>query len=258
MAARILAVANQKGGVGKTTTSLSLGGALARREKRVLVLDLDPHACATLHARLYPETVTVSLYELFVARESEWPAVWEELIHPQAISGMDIAPGSIRLNDLEDVMHNRTCKGTILARALRKVRDKYDFIVLDCPPHMCLMLVNALLASDLLIIPIQTDFLALHGLRLLFDSLHTLNKVLPSPIRYRAVATMYDKRAKACLHVLDLLQKKMEGAIFDTVIGVDTHFREASALGCTIFDIDPKSRGACAYADMAEEVLKLW
>ena len=127
MAARILAVANQKGGVGKTTTSLSLGGALARREKRVLVLDLDPHACATLHARLYPETVTVSLYELFVARESEWPAVWEELIHPQAISGMDIAPGSIRLNDLEDVMHNRTCKGTILARALRKVRaDEED------------------------------------------------------------------------------------------------------------------------------------
>lgn len=258
MAAKILAVANQKGGVGKTTTSLSLGGALARRNKRVLVLDLDPHACATLHARVYPEAVTVSLYDLFVASEAEWPAIWAQLIHPQAISGMDIAPGSIRLNDLDDVMHNRTCKGTILARALRKVRDRYDFIVLDCPPHMCLMLVNALLASDLLIIPIQTDFLALHGLRLLFDSLHTLNKVLPSPIRYRAVATMFDKRAKACLHVLDLLKKKMDDAIFETVIGVDTHFREASALGCTIFDIDPKSRGACAYDSMAEEVLKLW
>ena len=120
------------------------------------------------------------------------------------------------------------------------------------------MLVNALVASDLLIIPIQTDFLALHGLKLLFDTLHTLNKALGRAVRYRAVPTMYDKRAKACTRVLELMRRKMGQSMFSTVIGVDTHFREASAQGCTIYDIDARSRGATGYDSLAQEVLKLW
>lgn len=131
-------------------------------------------------------------------------------------------------------------------------------MVLDCPPHVGILLINALLAADLLIIPIQTDFLALHGLKLLFDTVHTLNKVLGRPIRYRAVPTMYDKRAKACTRVLELMRRKMEHALFSTIIGVDTRFREASALGCTIYDIDVHSRGALCYDSLAEEVLTLW
>ena len=171
---------------------------------------------------------------------------------------MDVAPSCIRLSELEVDFRERRAKGSVLAHSLTTIRDKYDYIVLDCPPHVGILLVNALVAADLLIIPIQTDFLALHGLKLLFDTLHTLHKALGRPILYRAVPTMYDKRAKACTRVLELMRRKMGNSMFATIIGVDTHFREASALGGTIYDIDPHSRGALAYAALAEEVVHLW
>lgn len=258
MNAKILAVANQKGGVGKTTTSLNLGGALARQGKKVLLLDLDPHACATLNARIYPEDMGLSLHDIFLAREEDWPVLWPQVTHVDALKGMDVAPGNIRLSELEVDFRERRGKGGVLARSLAEQRRNYDFIVLDCPPHVGILLVNALVAADLLIIPIQTDFLALHGLKLLFDTLHTLRRALGRPIRYRAVPTMYDKRAKACTKVLELMRNKMDGALFSTIIGVDTHFREASARGCTIYGVDAHSRGARAYESLAEEVLALW
>ncbi|CAI3226729.1 ParA family protein [Desulfovibrio legallii] len=258
MNAKILAVANQKGGVGKTTTSLNLGGALARQGKKVLLLDLDPHACATLNARIYPEDMGLSLHDIFLAREEDWPVLWPQVTHVDALEGMDVAPGNIRLSELEVDFRERRGKGGVLARSLAEQRRNYDFIVLDCPPHVGILLVNALVAADLLIIPIQTDFLALHGLKLLFDTLHTLRRALGRPIRYRAVPTMYDKRAKACTKVLELMRNKMDGALFSTIIGVDTHFREASARGCTIYGVDAHSRGARAYESLAEEVLALW
>ena len=258
MGAKILAVANQKGGVGKTTTSVSLGGALVRKGKKVLLLDLDPHACATLHARIYPEDVRTSLHDLFLASDAAWAELWPRLIHKGALSGVDVAPGSIRLSELEVDFRERRAKGSVLARSLDPVRGGYDYVLLDCPPHVGILLVNALVASDLLIIPIQTDFLALHGLKLLFDTLHTLRKALGRPIRYRAVPTMYDRRAKACTRVLELMRRKMGHSMFATIIGVDTHFREASAMGGTIFEIDEHSRGAVGYAALADELMELW
>lgn len=258
MSAKILAVANQKGGVGKTTTAVTLGSALSRRGKKVLLLDLDPHACATLHAKIYPEDVHTSLYDIFLSSEDRWHELWPRLIRPNILHGMDLAPGSIRLAELESDLRDNKHKGNILARSLETKKLEYDFLVLDCPPHVGILLVNALVALDLLIIPIQTDFLALHGLKLLFDTLHTLNKVLPRPVRYRAVPTMYDMRANACRRVLELMQNKMGHALFTTIIGVDTHFREASALGCTVYDIDARSRGAQCYDALAGEVLELW
>ena len=123
---------------------------------------------------------------------------------------------------------------------------------------MGLIMANALVSSDLLIIPIQTDFLALHGLMLLFDTVRTLNKALPAPIRYRAFATMYDRRAKACTRVLEMLTRKLGPAMFETIISMDTRFREASALGKVIYDIDPHCKGARGYTALAEEVAALW
>lgn len=259
MKGKILAVANQKGGVGKTTTSLTLSSALSRLGKKILLLDLDPHACATLHAKLYPETLQHTLYDVFSGTDSAyWQQMWPKVIHREALHGIDVAPSSIRLSELEVDYKDRNDKGSVLLSSLASLQDEYDFLVLDCPPHVGILLINAIVACDLLVIPIQTDFLALHGLKLLFDTLHTLNKVLPRPIRYRAVPTMYDKRAKACKRVLELMRKKMGTSLFATIIGIDTHFREASALGCTIYDIDPNSRGATNYADLAKEVLELW
>lgn len=185
-----------------------MGGALARQGKKVLLLDLDPHACATLNARIYPEDMGLSLHDIFLAREEDWPVLWPQVTHVDALEGMDVAPGNIRLSELEVDFRERRGKGGVLARSLAEQRRNYDFIVLDCPPHVGILLVNALVAADLLIIPIQTDFLALHGLKLLFDTLHTLRRALGRPIRYRAVPTMYDKRAKACTKVLELMRNK--------------------------------------------------
>lgn len=258
MDAHILAVANQKGGVAKTTTAVSLGGALARKGRKCLLVDLDPHACASLHLRVYPETLKAQLYDVFVADDKLWPTIWPALIQPTAIRNLDIAPGSIRLSELENDFRDRKSKGNVLLRSLQRLKREYDYIILDCPPHLGILLINAIVASDLLIIPIQTDFLGLHGLKLLFDTLRTLNKVLPEPVKYRAVATMYDKRTKACTRVLNLLHQKLGKAMFSTIVGVDTHFRDASALGCSIFEVDPRSRGALAYDALADEVQAVW
>ncbi len=257
MHTKVIAIANQKGGVGKTTTTLTLGMALARKGKRVLILDLDPHACASIHMKLYPEDQDITLHELLLAPEEHWKALWQRLVRPVG-KNVYFAVGSIRLSELELDLQERKGKGMVLTQALRLVLAEYDFVLLDCPPHVGILLVNALVAAHLVIIPIQTDFFALHGLKLLFDTVRTLNKVLPEPIRYRALPTMYDRRARACNRVLELLQRKMGGAMFETVIGMDTHFREASALGTSIYDLAPGSRGAMAYDTLSKEVLALW
>ncbi|MBD5641637.1 MAG: ParA family protein [Desulfovibrio sp.] len=257
MQARILAVANQKGGVGKTTTAINLGSALARKGKKVLIVDLDPHACASLHTRILPETAEANLYDIFVADEKLWPQIWPRLIQRTAIENVSIAPACIKLSELENDFRDRKSKGSVLLNALQSLKSEYDYIILDCPPHLGILLINALVAADLLIIPIQTDFMALHGLKLLFDTLRTLNKALPKPVKYRALPTMFDKRAKACTRVLELLKQKMGNAMFETIVGIDTHFREASALGCSIFEVDARSRGSIAYSQLADEILAL-
>ena len=255
MGAKVLAVANQKGGVGKTTTSLSLGAALYRMEKKVLVLDLDPHACASIHMAYYPEDPGATVYEVFQAETKEWAGLWKKIIHPGGGSGFDFAAGSIRLSELEMDLKSRPGRGAILTGALRELREEYDYIIMDCPPHVGVLLVNALVAADLVIIPIQTDFLALHGLRLIFDTIRTLNRALPAPINFRALPTMFDRRAGACRRVLNLLRKKLGQKMFETVINLDTNFREASARGKVIFEIDPNSRGAVEYSILAKEIV---
>ncbi|MCL1985505.1 MAG: ParA family protein [Betaproteobacteria bacterium] len=257
MSVKLIAIANQKGGVGKTTTTLTLATALTRLEKRVLVLDLDPHACASLHMRLYPESQSHTLHDLFLAAEDQRGALWKDIIKEVSSQRLYIAPASIRLSELEIDLRDRKNKGGVLADALKLVQDDYEYVLMDCPPHVGILLVNALVACDLLLIPIQTDFLALYGLKLLFDTMRTLNKVLPAPIRYMALPTMYDRRTRACTRVLELLQEKMGSAVFKTIIGIDTRLREASAHGCVIYDLDPQSRGALAYTELAREIMEL-
>ena len=257
MKARVLAVANQKGGVGKTTTTLTLAAALVRLGKKVMVMDLDPHACASIHLRHYPESLERTAYDLFQADEEAQAALWPSVICSGDNLHFDFVPGSIRLSELEIDLHEQPGRGLILKRALARVENEYDYVLLDCPPQLGVLLVNALVASDLLIIPIQTDFLALHGLRLLFDSVRTLNRVLPKPVEYRTLATMFDRRAGACRRVLNLLRRKMGENMFESVIDMDTKFREASAGGLVIYDISPNSRGALEYTLLAKEILKI-
>ena len=255
--AKVIAIANQKGGVGKTTTTVTLAAALARKSKRVLVLDMDPHACASVHLRMYPEQVDASVMDIFQDEPGDASQLWQRMRKRYEPQSFDLVPASIRLSELEVDLRNRQGKGAILQKALEQVRGEYDFILLDCPPHIGILLVNALVAADLVIIPIQTDFLALHGLKLIFDTMRTLNKVLPRPISYRILPTLYDRRTRACARVLELLTQKMKSSLFATVIGMDTRFRDASAQGRVIYDIAPSSRGAREYEALSEEILAL-
>lgn len=255
--ARVVAVANQKGGVGKTTTAVTLAAALSRMGKRVMLMDLDPHACASVHLRYYPEELTASVDDIFADGVVHNDELWDRIRVHHAGQDFDVVPATIRLAELEIDLRNRKGKGAILQQALAHVRGEYDFIILDCPPHVGILLVNALVACDLLVVPIQTDFLALHGLKLLFDTIKVLNKVLPRPICYRVLPTLYDKRARACARVLELLSVKMKDSMFQTVIGMDTRFRDASAQGRVIYEIAPESRGAKEYDELAREMLAL-
>jgi chromosome partitioning protein len=256
-AARVIAIANQKGGVGKTTTAVTLSSALTRMGKRVLLLDLDPHACASVHLRYYPDELAHSVNDIFSENRPGLEELWNSIRQHHPTQEFDVVPATIRLAELEVDLRNRKGKGAILQQALGHVRDEYDFIILDCPPHVGILLVNALVACDLLVVPIQTDFLALHGLKLLFDTIKVLNKVLPSPICYRVLPTLYDRRARACARVLELLDLKMRNSMFKTVIGMDTHFRDASAHGRVIYELFPDSRGAQEYEDLAKEITQL-
>ncbi len=257
MQSQVIAVANQKGGVGKTTTALSLGAALARLNKKALVVDIDPHACASIHLAHYPENSRYTVLDIFYASgESNRQKIWEKVIIKSENPHLfDFVAADVKLSELEVDLQKRAGRGNILAEAIKFLRHEYEYIILDCPPHTGILLVNALVASDMVIIPVQTDFLALHGLRLIFDTIRTLNKVLPAPIYYRTLGTMYDRRAGACRRVFNLLRKKLGSRMFETVIHTDTNFREASAVGKVIYDISPNSRGALEYGLLAKEIV---
>ncbi len=262
MAAKIIAVANQKGGVGKTTTAVTLSAALAKMGKRVILLDIDPHTCASIHLRQYPHEHLLTLHDVFLAAlaKNEVPSrmVWNESVRHIPAGSFDMLVGDTKLEELEECFRGIAERGLVLQNILEPYLEKYEYILIDCPPHMGFLLANALMAADGLIIPIQTDFLALHGLKLLFNTIYVLNKAREKPLEYRALPTMYDKRALACSRVLHLVYKKMQKAVFETYIPIDTRFREASALGTVVYSVDAKSRGALAYDTLAQEVNTLW
>ncbi|WP_321402863.1 ParA family protein [Maridesulfovibrio sp.] len=253
--AKVYAIANQKGGVGKTTTALTLGEALTRLSKKVLVIDLDPHANASVHMSYFPETVTTSAHDLFFDN-ADFKSLWGKIVKKRDWVGFDFVPASIRLSELEVDLKDRKNKGMVLSNSLDEIKEYYDFILIDCPPHVGVLLVNAIVAADTVLIPIQTDFLALYGIRLLFDTIKILNKVLPSPVKFMALPTMYDGRAGACRKILNLIRRKLGDRVFSTVVHMDTKFREACASGKIIFDVDPKTRGALEYMQLAREIVR--
>ena len=253
--AQTIAVANQKGGVGKATTALSLGAAFASLDLNVLVIDLDPHGSATIHLAFYPEDVTQSALALF--EPSSAPEDLSDLIQRGRDHPFDFIPGNPRLAELDSQLGSLQGKGILLSQSLKALVTEYDAIILDCPPQQGVILVNALVAAGLTLIPTQTEFLAMHGLRLIFDTIRMLNKALPQPIAYRVLATMFDRRVSACQRVYNVLRKKMGAHLLKTVIHIDTKFREASARGSVITQVAPGSRGSREYLQLARELQKL-
>ncbi|MFV8457295.1 ParA family protein [Vibrio owensii] len=245
----VWSVANQKGGVGKTTSTVTLAGLLSQKGHRVLMVDTDPHASLTTYLGYDPDAVTTSLFDLFQLKTFSRETV-KPLILETELEGMDIIPAHMSLATLDRVMGNRSGMGLILKRALQAVAQDYDYVLIDCPPILGVMMVNALAASDRILIPVQTEFLAMKGLERMIRTLTIMQKSRPGGFKVTIVPTMYDKRTKASLQTLTQLKKDYPNQVWTSAVPIDTKFRDASLKHLPASHFASGSRGVFAYKQL--------
>ncbi|SFM17587.1 ParA family protein [Marinobacter zhejiangensis] len=252
---RIWAVANQKGGVGKTTSVVTLGGLLAEQGKRVLVVDLDPHGSLTSWFGYDPDTIAHSVFDLFQHQGKVPEGLPAQLITDTSCPGLSLLPASTALATLERRMVGVEGMGLIVSRALAQLWDDFDYVLLDNTPSLGVLMVNALAAAQHLIIPVQTEFLAIKGLERM---LHTLEMVMRSQknrLPYLIVPTMFDRRTQASVKSLNLLRKTYPDQLWRFAVPVDTKFRDASQAGVTPSSLDRETHGVRAYRHLVDEML---
>lgn len=252
---KIWAVANQKGGVGKTTTVVALGGLLAESGKRVLLIDLDPHGSLTSYFKLNPDDIDLSVYQLFQQADGISRPLAQRIIRNAGVPRLDFMPASTALALLERQAVTQGGAGLVISKTLALLWDDYDFVLMDTPPVLGVLLINALAACQLLLLPVQTEFLALKGLERM---MHTLQMVMKSQKRhlpYCVVPTLFDRRTQASVGSLRLLRQTYEGQVWPSAIGVDTRLRDASRAGLPPHRFDASSRGVKAYASLLKYLL---
>ncbi|EGQ9306498.1 ParA family protein [Vibrio parahaemolyticus] len=245
----VWSVANQKGGVGKTTSTVTLAGLLSQKGHRVLMVDTDPHASLTTYLGYDSDTVQSSLFDLFQLKTFTRDTV-KPLILETELEGMDIIPAHMSLATLDRVMGNRSGMGLILKRALQAVSQDYDYVLIDCPPILGVMMVNALAASDRILIPVQTEFLAMKGLERMIRTLTIMQKSRPDGFKVTIVPTMYDKRTRASLQTLTQLKKDYPNQVWTSAVPIDTKFRDASLKHLPASHFASGSRGVFAYKQL--------
>ncbi|AVW95830.1 ParA family protein [Vibrio parahaemolyticus] len=245
----VWSVANQKGGVGKTTSTVTLAGLLSQKGHRVLMVDTDPHASLTTYLGYDSDTVSSSLFDLFQLKTFTRDTV-KPLILETELEGMDIIPAHMSLATLDRVMGNRSGMGLILKRALQAVSQDYDYVLIDCPPILGVMMVNALAASDRILIPVQTEFLAMKGLERMIRTLTIMQKSRPDGFKVTIVPTMYDKRTRASLQTLTQLKKDYSNQVWTSAVPIDTKFRDASLKHLPASHFASGSRGVFAYKQL--------
>ncbi|KJR29480.1 cobalamin biosynthesis protein CobQ [Vibrio navarrensis] len=245
----VWSVANQKGGVGKTTTTVTLAGLLSKKGHSVLLVDTDPHASLTTYLGFDPDGVSSSLFDLFQLKEFNRESV-KPLVMKTDIEGIDIIPAHMSLATLDRVMGNRSGMGLILKRALIALSKEYDYVLIDCPPILGVMMVNALAASDRILIPVQTEFLAMKGLERMIRTLTIMQKSRRDPFKVTIVPTMYDKRTKASLQTLTQLKEDYPDKVWTSAVPIDTKFRDASLKRLPASHFADGSRGVFAYKQL--------
>lgn len=253
---KVWAVANQKGGVGKTTTAVNLAGQLVRQQQRVLLVDMDPHGSMTAYFGFDPDSLEKSNYRLFQVPPHDMPQTAQGLVLPTSVEGLNLLPASTAMATIDRQLGAQKGKGLVLQQALQTLADKFDHILIDCPPLLGILMVNALAACQHLILPVQTEFLALKGLERMMHTLEMILKSRPGGLDYSIVATMFDRRTRAAHESLDMLRQLYREYLAKTVIPIDTLFREASKKGKPLTSLQPNSRGALAYAELLDELQK--
>jgi chromosome partitioning protein len=247
---RILAIANQKGGVGKTTTSVNLGASLAEMGFRVLVVDLDPQGNATTGLGVNARELTGSVYDVIMSDTAV-----EDCVEPTSLKNLFVVPATIDLAGAEIELVPAFSRELKLRRALHDIRDDYDYIVIDCPPSLGLLTVNGLAAADDVIVPIQCEYYALEGLSQLIRNVSLVQKNLNPSLDVRGIVlTMYDARTKLADQVEQEVRTHFGRTVYETVVPRTVRLSEAPSFGQPIILFDPTSRGAVAYRELAKEV----
>ncbi len=259
MAMRRIAFMNQKGGVGKTTTCVNLGAALARRGLRVLLLDMDPQANLTVHLDIRPDSVDRSIYDVLAGR-----ATLAEAVRPTSTLGMDVVPSSLDLAGAEMELVSTVGREQVLKEAVDRLEaadagaaEPYGFLLVDCPPSLGLLAVNALTAVREVIVPLQAEFFALQGMARLREVVGLVDKRLNPGLSILGILpSMVDSRTTLSREVLAEIRGYFGNAVFGTAIRRNVKLAEASSHGRTVFEYAPDSNGAADYAALAEEVLR--
>lgn len=249
---KIIAIANQKGGVGKTTTSVNLAASLGVLEKKVLLIDADPQANATSGLGVDVESVEIGSYQLI-----EHSASAEECIIKTSAPNVDIIPSHIDLVAIEIELVDKDEREYMLRKAIQHLKNSYDYILIDCAPSLGLLTLNALTAADAVIIPIQCEYFALEGLGKLLNTIKSVQKLHNKELDIEGMLlTMYDSRLRLSNQVVEEVQKHFSNMVFETIIQRNVKLGEAPSFGESIINYDVASKGASNYLSLAQEIIK--
>ena len=249
---KVISIANQKGGVGKTTSSINLAASLAAIEHPTLIIDIDPQSNTTSGLGIDISTVTNSIYEVMIGS-----AEINDTIRQTELAFLDLVAAHINLVGAEIEMIDRDQRERILTKALAEVRDKYDFIIIDCPPSLGLLTINALTASDSILIPVQCEYFALEGLGQLLNTIKIVRQHLNPSLDIEGVAlTMYDTRTRLSNQVAEEVKRYFDDRVFKTVIARNVRLAEAPSFGKPALLYDSTSMGAKNYLALASEIIK--
>ncbi len=248
---RVIAVANQKGGVGKSTTAINLSACLAEKGKRVLIIDVDPQGNATSGLGVDKNSAETTLYELMLGEVEI-----EQVLVKNVIDNLDLIPSNINLSGAEIELLEIEDKEYVLRNSISQVRDSYDYIIMDCPPSLNMLTINALTASNSVIVPIQCEYYALEGLSQLIQTIELVKDRLNDSLYIEGIVfTMYDARTNLSMQVVENVKSHLQQHIYNTVIPRNVRLAEAPSYGEPVILYDSKSTGAESYRALAGEVM---